>query len=210
MFIFTLVLNFIISSRDLFGPDLEYRVTRVERILDIESHHWISETGTEDNTIDLDSLMSLRSLSQLQHFGIGPEDKDGMAALDEDMTEGDFDRFITGFPSLIGFNFTLNHPLMVQSLSCLEKRCPKLRWITLGKCWDLSSLVSIPAPLFPNLHGMHVFLDEADIDRWATPAQLAGIIDNHAPKSTYFNVVTDGDYSLGLKEAWRALRGKYP
>ncbi|THW80076.1 hypothetical protein D6D17_09897, partial [Aureobasidium pullulans] len=41
----------------------------------------------QDNTIDLDSLMSLRSLSQLQHFGIGPEDKDGMAALDEDMTE---------------------------------------------------------------------------------------------------------------------------
>ncbi|CAD0054935.1 hypothetical protein D6D19_08708 [Aureobasidium pullulans] len=164
----------------------------------------------QDNTIDLDSLMSLRSLSQLQHFGIGPEDKDGMAALDEDMTEGDFDLFITGFPSLIGFNFTLNHPLMVQSLSCLEKRCPKLRWITLGKCWDLSSLVSIPAPLFPNIHGIHIFLDEADIDRWATPAQLAGIIDNHAPKLTYFNVITDGNYSLGLREAWRALRGKYP
>ncbi|THV94182.1 hypothetical protein D6D25_09349, partial [Aureobasidium pullulans] len=68
----------------------------------------------QDNTIDLDSLMSLRSLSQLQHFGIGPEDKDGMAALDEDMTDDDFDRFITGFPALIGFNFTLNHFLMAD------------------------------------------------------------------------------------------------
>ncbi|THZ58374.1 hypothetical protein D6C85_10258 [Aureobasidium pullulans] len=163
-----------------------------------------------NNTIDIESLMSLRSLSQLQHFGIGPEDKDGMAALDEDMTEGDFDRFITAFPLLENFDFTLNHALMVESLGSLEKRCPKLRCITLGECWDLSSLVSIPAPLFPNLHGMHIFLDEGDLDRWATPAQLAGIIDNHAPKSTYLNVITDGEYSLGVKEAWRALRGKYP
>ncbi|THX45958.1 hypothetical protein D6D08_10334 [Aureobasidium pullulans] len=164
-----------------------------------------------NNTIDLESLMPLRSLSQLQHFGIGPDDKDGMAALDEDMTEDDFDRFITGFPALISFSFTLIHFLMVdQSLSSLAKRCSKLKWITLGKCWDLASLVSVPAPLFPNLHGINIYLDDADVDQWATSAQLASIIDNHAPKSTYLNVITRGEYSLGLKKAWRALRGKYP
>lgn len=53
--IVTLVPDFIISSRDLFGPDLEYGVTRGERILDIESHHWKSETGTEEIWSESDS-----------------------------------------------------------------------------------------------------------------------------------------------------------
>ncbi|THX30052.1 hypothetical protein D6D10_08743 [Aureobasidium pullulans] len=179
--------------------------------------NWISRMASlkfltvkylEDVTIDVESLVSLRSLTRLQHLTVEPEDVDGWIGV-EHLTDTDFERLVSGLPDLKWLDLEIGHGLTTSALQSLGKHCLQLHDLQISGEWNLQALVKYQAPLFPALTHLHIgSCERQGIERWATASQLAGILDNHAPNLAKFDSRSEDDFSLDVKRAWLAKVGK--